>query len=447
MLCAVNDAPVANGGPRTDTILPISIHRSGDSRLGDGTRDIAERPSMSFRLSAIACLLASVALPASAQTISKALKAGKPILESRLRSETIEQPGLRDADALTWRNRIGFETGTFHNLKLLIEAEDVRALRDGYNSNLNGKTAYAVVADPEGTEINRLQLSWTPTKAVTVTAGRQRISLDDGRFIGNSAWRQDEQTFDALRADVKSGNWSVSYAYISKVNRTVAEAQDWDSDSHVLNIGYAVSPALKVQVFDYALDFDNAPANSTLTYGVRVSGEKAVSGAKLAYAGHYATQSDHGNNPADFELSSWAAEGSFTRGPVSLKAGYESLEGNGVRGFIMPAGTAHAFRGWADAFNTGGNKTLPDGLNDLSLGVTVTGKGWGVLKTPTLAVIHHDFDTDRLSRAVGKEWDVQATAGLTKQLSLLVKYADFQRADATMPASRSKLWFGLEYKL
>lgn len=398
-------------------------------------------------LVATTALSAVLCVPATAQTLTEAVKTSKPIFESRLRRETVEQPGLQDAEALTWRNRIGFETGAFHNLKLLVEVEDVRALTEDYNSNLNGRTSYAVVADPEGTEINRLQLVWTPSKTLTVTAGRQRISLDDGRFIGNSGWRQDEQTFDAVRADVKRGKWALTYAYLFRVNRTLAEAQDWDADSHLVNLSYTASPALKVQVFDYALDFENAAANSNLTYGVRLSGEKALAKTKLTYAAHYARQADYGNNPADFELSTWAAEGGLSYGFATVKAGYESLEGNGTRGFILPVGTAHAFRGWADAFNTGGNKTLPDGLNDLSLGVTLTGKTVGVFKSPTLAVVYHDFKTDRLSRDVGKEWDAQATAGLSPHLSVMIKYADFDRASATMPASRRKLWFGLEYKL
>ncbi|OYW75847.1 MAG: hypothetical protein B7Z26_10900, partial [Asticcacaulis sp. 32-58-5] len=208
-------------------------------------------------------------------TITEALQASKPILESRLRFENVTQAGLRETGALTWRNRAGFQSGEFKGLKLLAEIEDVRALDGDYNSNLNGKTAYAVVADPEVTEINRLQLTWTPSAFTTVTVGRQRIALDDQRFIGSVGWRQDEQTFDAARIDTAVGKLKLTYAYITGVNRILAEARDWDSQSHVLNATYSVSEALKLQAFDYALEFDNAAANSTNTYGVRASGSRA----------------------------------------------------------------------------------------------------------------------------------------------------------------------------
>jgi hypothetical protein len=37
------------------------------------------------------------------------------------------------------------------------------------------------------------------TKALDLTLGRQRINLDDQRFVGSVGWRQNEQTFDAVR--------------------------------------------------------------------------------------------------------------------------------------------------------------------------------------------------------------------------------------------------------
>ncbi len=59
--------------------------------------------------------------------------------------------------------------------------------------------AYPVVADEEAYEINRFQFTNTSLPGTTLTLGRQRILLDDQRFIGNSGWRQNEQTFDAFR--------------------------------------------------------------------------------------------------------------------------------------------------------------------------------------------------------------------------------------------------------
>jgi len=90
---------------------------------------------------------------------------------------------------------------------------------------------------------------------------------------------------------------------------------------------------------------------------------------------------------------------------------------------------------------------LPDGLNDLNLTLSYTHpKAIGPFKSPALIVTHHDLRTDRNARDVGSEWDAQASAKLTKNLTVSLKYADFERANATMPASRTKTWVSLEYK-
>ena len=58
------------------------------------------------------------------------------------------------------------------------------------------RPGYSVVADPMTIGLNRLQVQYK-SKPLTVTLGRQRINLDDQRFVGNAGWRQNEQTFDA----------------------------------------------------------------------------------------------------------------------------------------------------------------------------------------------------------------------------------------------------------
>ena len=49
-----------------------------------------------------------------------------------------------------------------------------------------------------------MQLTNSSLPGTTVTLGRQRIVLDDHRFVGNVGWRQNEQTFDAIRVVNKS---------------------------------------------------------------------------------------------------------------------------------------------------------------------------------------------------------------------------------------------------
>ena len=104
-----------------------------------------------------------------------AIQAGAPIVELRARYEGVEQAGRPDdAEALTLRSRLGWQTAKWSGLQALVEFEDVRPLADDrYDSALNGRTTYAQVFDPEVTELNRAQLVWTPSKDYTLTLGRE----------------------------------------------------------------------------------------------------------------------------------------------------------------------------------------------------------------------------------------------------------------------------------
>src|SRR3546814_4127303 len=66
--------------------------------------------------------------------------------------------------------------------------------------------------------IYRVQIQYR-TKPLVVTVGRQRINLDDQRFVGSVAWRQNEQTFDAVRVEymgIKNLKVDLTYAIAAR---------------------------------------------------------------------------------------------------------------------------------------------------------------------------------------------------------------------------------------
>lgn len=174
--------------------------------------------------------------PPPPMDLPTAIQSGTPILEMRARYESVSQTGIADAEALSLRTRLGWQTAKWNNLVGLIEFEDVRQLGGGdYNDGVPPAEPFAAITDPDVTELNRLQLTWTPSEQITATIGRQRIMLDDQRFVGAVAWRQDEQTVDAVRIDGDFGRLDVTYAYLDHINRIFAEELDFGSDSHLLN--------------------------------------------------------------------------------------------------------------------------------------------------------------------------------------------------------------------
>lgn len=401
------------------------------------------------------CLSASAMAQEAADPVA-AIQAGAPIIELRARYEGVEQTGRPDdAEALTLRSRIGWQTAKWNALQALVEFEDVRPLTDDrYDSTLNGRATYAQVFDPEVTELNRAQLVWTPSKDYTITLGRQRINLDDQRFVGGVAWRQDEQTFDAVRVDATLGALKATYAYVTQVNRIFAEAQDWDSDSHLLNAKYTFSDQLALTGFAYALDFTNAGATainnqSNVTIGLKASGVQDFGSWRLEYAAAAARQSDHGASLLDYTLDYGSAELGAKIGEFTGRFGYEQFEGNGTRGFTTPLGTLHAFNGWSDAFVANGVKTTVDGLTDLNLSVGWAPTwSWEAVSNVSFLVRYHQFEAERTGVDLGSEWDVSVQGALAPKMNWIVKYADFDGSGiAPAPTDRTKVWFGLEFKL
>jgi hypothetical protein len=378
-------------------------------------------------------------------SLLQAIEGGRPILDLRPRYEQVDQNGLfREAEAFTLRTQLGWRTAAWRRLVAQVEMENVVDL-DGqrYNSTLNGKTAYPVVGDPPTTELHVAELQWTPVRDLSATVGRQRINLDDQRFIGTVNWRQDEQTFDAARVDGALGRFSLTYIYLEHIDRPFAQAQDWSSDSHALNVRFAAAPALKLEGFGYAFDFRQSPANSTQTYGATASGQVQLAPVKLTYAATYARQQPYRNNPGRFGLNYWHGQLAGSAGPWSVKADYEVLGGDGVHGFATPLATLHAFQGWADVFLT----TPAKGVRDASLSLDFK----PALKLPALShpelFIRYDvFKADTDGSSLGREWDAMATAQLAPHLTGLVELADYQ-GPARGPASRTKVWVGLEFRL
>jgi hypothetical protein len=376
------------------------------------------------------------------QRVVSAAKESKPILDLRLRSEIVDQTGMNeDAHALTLRGRVGFETGKMWNTTLLVEGDLLWPLDSSYNSTVNGKTAYPVVPDPETYEINRLQLTNTSIANTSITLGRQRIVLDDHRFVGNVGWRQNEQTFDAVRVvNTSIPKLTIDLSYVDQVNRVFGKDSPvgrYDGSSYFANLAYEL-PVGKLTGFAYLLDFDDAPIDSSDTFGLRYVGERPVSKMKLAWVVSFARQTEASNNPLSYEADFYTLELTGTFREYSLGAGVEVLEGDGVKGFTTPLATLHKFSGWADKFLT----TPANGLQTRYITAGYARKGFAGLDSFGASLVYNEFRSDRLGIDYGSEIDVQLQARW-RRFSALLKYASYD-ADA-FATDTSKAWAEVTY--
>ncbi len=379
----------------------------------------------------------------NAATISEAIAASKPLLDLRVRFEGVEQAGLaQDADALTWRLRAGFETGVWNKTSFLLDFDLVEDLSGDFNSTTNGKTAYPVVPDPSTAELNRLQLTTGVIPKTKVTIGRQRIVMDDARFVGNVGWRQNEQTFDAVRVtNTALGKLVIDAAYVSQVNRVFGEesAQGrFTGDTYLVNVSHP-TPLGKLTGFAYLVDADQAGGvNASETYGARFAGNRKVGGGTIDYALSWATQGDFGSSNLDYGADYYLVSAGYSQGPVSAGLGYEVLGGDTARGFQTPLATLHAFQGWADKFLV----TPNGGVEDLYASIGYTVGDAGPVKGIRLLAVYHDFGAETLSASYGSELDLQATASVAN-FKLGLKYASYD-ADG-FATDTDKAWAWIEY--
>jgi hypothetical protein len=390
-------------------------------------------------------LLAAGSVPAFAAepaSFAEALAQGKFSVNARLRYENVVQSGLNDANALTLRTRVGFAPAAYLGWKAFVEGENIAAADgDAYSqAGLNpGGTGRAVVADPEVTELNQLYLAYTKDKT-TVTVGRQRLVLDNARFIGDVGWRQDMQTFDAVVVQDKSiAQTTLTYAYLDRVLRvfTRRHAQgQWDSRSHLLNASYSGWSLGTVTGYGYLLDFTNSPANSNATYGASLAGSRPVmNGLTFSYRAEAAIQSDYGSSTLDYSAGYRALEAGLGNKTLTFSLGHEFLGSDHNVGFKTPLATLHAFNGWADLFLA----TPATGLEDNYAKVTAS-----LPQAVALVAAYHEYQSDIGGTDFGRETDLQLTRKFGTRLTAVAKYADYRRDAVAFPNLR-KLWLQLDY--
>jgi len=396
------------------------------------------------------CLLAATCIAATA---TPALAApGDPIalgddlsmdilLNTRLRYETVDQDNaLETADAVTLRGRLGVEFAT-NGFKLLAEGEGTVALGDDYNDTIpkNGVEPYSVVADPDSIELNRLQLSYTDT-GFTGTFGRQRINMGNQRFIGAVGWRQNEQTFDALRLQLGTGPFTADAAWaISQHTIFGSESPNrtFDGEFYLLNLR-ADLDVVDVTAYSYTIDYDTRVAFSSQTFGLTASTELPLGTTKLKLSASYATQSDAGGNLVDYKAEYFDASASTTYAGFTVVLDYEELGSDGgVGAFQTPMATLHAFQGWADIFLTTPNAGVRDYNATLRKAFSVPGIG-----NVTAAVTYHDFDSDFGGVDYGSEWDASLGFKLGP-VALLAKYANYDAS--AFSVDTEKFWIQAEY--
>lgn len=371
-----------------------------------------------------------------------ALTGGKVSFSARVRYESVEQDNaLKDADALTVRTTLGYKTGAFHGFTGFVEVEDVSDITDNYNNAAGENGDYSVIADANNTEVNQAYLQYNFGDN-EIKFGRQEIFYRQTpfhRFVGNVLWRQNHQSYDAVRFTSKAlPDTKFEYSYISEIHSIFGEDKntvlikdgDIDVSAHLASVQYSGLPIGTVSAYAHLVDYDDAEAISNKIIGVRLNGAQSVTeDFKVIYTAEFAQQDDYKDGTQEDHDYILAEIGGKYKGWLA-KVSHEVQEGDGTTSFKTRLGTNHAYQGWADQFLA----TPAQGLEDTY--VTVVGKVLGA----KLVMAYHDFETDEDSIDAGEEFDILLAKKFAKHYTVGLKYADYDAGDLAGKVDTEKFW-------
>ncbi|PCJ90562.1 MAG: hypothetical protein COA46_10365 [Porticoccaceae bacterium] len=411
---------------------------------------VGKRPKCKLLAVAISSVIfgfAGQALADEQLTLEDAIKGGKVDVTFRYRFENVDDDArAEEGRASTLKSRLTYTTQTYKDFQVQLEVDNVSRIgSDNYDDLHNSNTDRGVVADTDGTAFNQAWVAYTGIADTTFKVGRQRINLDNQRFVGGVGWRQNEQTYDGVTiVNTSLADTTAVYAYVQNVERifgpddgrdgTPASNSNLETEAHIFNVNYKGLGFGTLSGYAYLLDIDDIPDASTQTFGARFTGSKGDE-TKFLYTAEYARQSDYKDSTKSFDADYYMLEAGVQAKGVTAKLGMEVLGADDDKGsFSTPLATLHAFQGFADKFLA----TPGDGIEDVYVSVFTKILGAKV------GMIYHDFEADEGSTNYGNEIDFVIAKQVHKNVHLLFKYANYNADD--FGTDTEKAWLQLTVK-
>ena len=380
-----------------------------------------------------------------------AVKGGKFWVDSRYRYEYVDQEGKpKDARASTLSTKVGVESGLFHGFRAGVEGEFVVELGpDDFDNKINGHTQYPVVVDVQSAEFNQAYIESHHIPGVVVLGGRYKKNLDNMRYVGSVAWRQNDQTFDGATATITAVPGVTGfYGYIGNVNRIFSDRSpvgNLDSNVHLFHAESNPLPFGTLTGYAYLMDINDAPDLSNASFGGFLKGKQDLGGGlTFNYRFEYARQTDYGNQPVDYDADYVRIEPGVTWGGLTTTLVYELLGSDNGKGFQTPLATGHVFNGFADVFLNTPAAGLQDYYVDVRYKVANVAGDLSFLNGLLLIGQYHEFESDVGDADYGSELDFYSKLPLRDGFYAELKYANYQAESYLTDVE--KVIFGLGYK-
>ncbi len=405
-------------------------------------------------------------------TFLDSIKTGKNLTSFRLRYEDVSQDGLQpgaqpngsanptasasleDAQGLTLRSLIGWQTAPYKNFSFAAQAINVTKIVDDYNDSTNGilingasnqagKIQYAKIVDPDFTDINQLYVDWTGIKNTRFRLGRQQVNLDNVRFVGDIGFRQLMQVFDGASVINKSiPNTEVYLAHFERVRQITTKTRS-DGALDIVNLKYLISPTESIVGYGYFSDFKDlglgnawlgkpTADQSNKVLGLRLDGVHPFNpNLRALYTAEYAKQTDYQDGDNNIDAHYYKIGGGVGIDGFSIRADQELLSSNdGKYAFQTPFGTNHLFQGWVDKFLATPRQGIQDSF------VTATYKYGSFLFFTDYHMIKSDKNFYTVGGGAkangdtyGTEWNVAATWNINKNWMTKLEYGQYSEDD------------------
>jgi len=417
-------------------------------------------------------------------TIIDAFTMGKPMTSFRLRYENVNQQGnapiltparpLEDANALTLRSLIGWQTAVFNNFSFTAQLINVSKLDSDFNdststtlplnatSNQPNKLAYAKVVDPDYTGVNQLYVDWTGIKNTKLRLGRQQVNLDNVRFIGDIGFRQVMQVFDGISVVNKSIPDTEVYLSHFEAVQQVNTALRINGALDIAHVKYSITPTESLLGYGYFSSFNDlgfgtawslpsANTNqSNQIIGLRLDGAHPVTpDLRILYTTEFAHQGNYKGSDSRIDANYYKVGGGIGINNFSIRADQELLgSNNGTYAFQTPFGTNHLFQGWVDKFLV----TPKEGLQDSF--ITAAYKYSNFVLSGEYHLFNSDTDFNKVGGGMGNKYGTEIDAAVTynykKNINTKIEYGKFTEGDQYLAtASRfrdtSKFWLTAMY--
>ena len=351
----------------------------------------------------------------------------RPRFEYRNGYKTLLPEGQKGTSQISQRSRLNFNYKQDQfTVKLTFQ-----------NTRTWGDVATTASADKNGVAVFEAWAQYDLTEKWSVRMGRQVLSYDNQRILGEIDWAQQGQSHDALTFSFHTEKQQLDFggAYNSDAENT-------------LQIPYTVANYKAMQYAWYHANLDKLGVSFLLLntgYEYANSDKKLLVDYKQTFGPYltYKTAKIDTNfwlygqtgKSTDRQVSAWNAAANFVYNiNQSFKAGlgYEFLSGKKtndgstvIKSFNPVFGTNHAFNGYMDYFYVGGGHLNNVGLQDAFVKLNYNVNKWQFTLMPHVFLSAADVMTpvEKLDSYLGTEVDFTAGFNFKKEITLTGGYS------------------------